>query len=175
MVTPYASAALPTRVDGVTYADGSTFMPAAEGDLETVTGPEQTPPPVLYGGWVLAYVQFSFIGNIGVQTSYVVLQTGMGDGLWLDLAWCVNTSISGTPLYWLSTVMAGANAVRQSRVVGDAPATALGSNALPLGGQIRFVGKSTITYGTSSSSASLAPGSVPGVYATIKYKLGGIR
>lgn len=166
-----------TKGGGAGYSTLSAPMPAAEGDLWNlaVTPPAQDPPATLWATAVMASVQFSFVGNIGSQTSYVVLQTGFGDGNWFDVAWCGPTGVSGTPLFWLSGTRYAANALQQNRAVGSAPSPLVGFNNIGLLGQFRFVGKSTVSYSTSSSSASLAPGVLPGVYVTIKYRLDGHR
>ncbi len=174
MAGPYASASILGQTDGVTYAS-SALMPGAEGDLYNGTGIDQSPPAVLYGLAVQASVQFTFQGNVGSDSAYVVMQTGFGDGNWFDVAWCNTSVISGTPLYYLASGRYGPNVFQQSRTVGTAPGPANSYNTTGVLGQIRFVGKATVGFLTSSSSLSAVPGVIPGVYVTIRYKLEGHR
>ena len=171
---PYDTVALPTRTAGVVYAS-NYLLPAAEADLSSILYPEQTPPPTLYGCAVQASVQFSFAGNVSSNSAYVVLQTGWGDGTWFDVAWCNISVITGTPLYYLASGRYGPNVFLQNRAVGTAPGPANSYNNTGILGQIRFVGKASVGFATSSSSMSPIPGVVPGVYVTVKYKLDGRR
>ncbi len=174
--TPYASASLSTQGDGILYASGVT-IPAAEGDLSDITarGLSQTPPPTLWVAALVADVVFTALGNLGSNTSYVVLQGDFSDGQWFDLAWCTWTGMSGSASFLLAAGSSGANSF-QSRTAGNAPSPANGSNQCPLPGRFRFVGKSTITSGTSSSSS--VPGGQgvgPAVLVTIRYRPAGPR
>ena len=180
MTSPYDSAALATQADGLLYAD-NVLVPAAEGDLSTVVasqGLKQTPVPVLYASHVIASVVFSYAGNIGSQVTYVVMQTSMNGNHWFDLAWLTDTNIAAPAgsyvAYALESARYGPASLR-NRASGVAPSPANSYNTLGLMGLIRFVGKNTTTFGTSSSSQSLTPGTVPGVSVTIKYKLEGHR
>jgi hypothetical protein len=132
------------------------------------------PAPVLYTEAVLASVVLTAVGSLTSNTTYVVLQTDLGDGVWIDVAWCVWTGLSGSVTFVLSGGVAGANSFQQSRASGTAPGSN-GSNQIPLGGRIRFVGKSTINSSSSSPSPSPGPAPLPGVAVTIRFKLLGLR
>jgi hypothetical protein len=165
----YASTAIPLTKDGTPYAVASP-VPVLEGDVANTApgnypvGPDQA---------ALAVVTLTAQGAMSNQTTYIVMQTALSDGTWIDLAWCTWTGTSGSVTFVLSGGAAGANAFQQ-RVAGVSPAPALGSNQCPLGGQIRFVGKSS--QGSSSSSSSAGPAAVtPAVLASIVFKLLGLR
>lgn len=159
------------NADGLVYAD-ATPLTAQEADLYNKTVRANVDPAtVVYGQSILAIVVFAVTGSISSNTSYVVMQTDLGGGNWVDIAWCLFTGTTGTQVNALSNGIAGANSFRQSRASGSAPASD-GSNQCQLGGRIRFVGKSTIG-GSSSSSSS---GSViNGVNVTIRFKMCGLR
>lgn len=152
--------------DGVVYASAVPLV-STEASLGNTSITD--PISVIEGQEVVAVVKLSITGIIVSCNAYVVMQTDMGDGTWIDIAWIVSTQRQGTATYVLCAGGRGAmnNAIQQSRDVGQAPQPqANGSNAIPLGGRIRFVGKSTMLGGSSS-----APGLTSGVYATITYKL----
>lgn len=170
----YANIAPNPPYDGLVYASAAR-VPAAEGDVGNQTGKLAPPVPVLYGEACLAIVELSIVGTLTTNTTYIVMQTDLGDGTWIDLAWCTWTGITGVANFVLSGGVAGANSFLQ-RVSGVAPSPVNGDNQIPLGGRIRFVGKSSVTTTSSSSSArSSAPGVVPGVQVSILYKLLGLR
>jgi hypothetical protein len=155
----YASTTLATLVDGNPYCTNRALT-SQELDLGT-------PISVVYNSSIIAVVTFNLSGN---TSSYVVMQTSVDGGTtWVDMAWCVTTS-SGILIFVLSGGMDGANAFQNTRAAGTAPLSA-GSNQIPLGGLIRFVGKGT---GTSSSSSSSA-GSLPPLGVSISYKTVGLR
>ena len=106
-------------------------------------------------------------GGPGSQNSYVVMQTDLGDGVWIDVAWCVYTNTQAPGVFVFSGGVAGNNAFQQTRQAGQFPnPQANGSNAMVLGGRVRFVGRSILS-GQSSGS----PGGLWAVTATIRYKL----
>ncbi len=156
--------------DGVTYAS-SKVMPALEGDLFNGPDVNQDPLSVVYQEACVASVNFAVTGGPSSNSTYVVMQTRLADGTWFDVAWCLWTGTQGQASFWLSSGVAGANAFQQSRAVGTAPSSS-GSNQCCLGGQVRFVGKSTL--GASSSSSS-SPGQPLQVTVTITAKLLGLR
>ncbi len=173
--TPYANVFPVARVGGVIYAN-QTVMPAAEGDLITPANAglaNVDPFPVDFNSSILAVVEFSTAGNIINNTSYVVMQTDLGDGTWIDLAWCTWTGTGATAVFGLAAGAFAGNAFQQSRSVGTAPTPANGSVQCPLGGRIRFVGKATVN--TSPGSSSLGPAANNEVIVTILYKLVGLR
>lgn len=176
----FANATPGATTDGITYSSAAA-LPAAEGDLWN--GVRFDPIPVPYEAAIVASVELSVVGNPANNSAYVILQTDLGDGVWYDLAWCVWTGTTGSANFLLSAGVGGANSFQQSRAVGTAPA-GNGSNQCPLGARVRFVGKATLTAGSStpgtfdsssSSSGAGTPAAVPTVTATIKYKLTPLR
>lgn len=162
-VTPIAA------VDGVLYAN-AVPLTSTEADLfNLVSGLD--PIPVVYGQAVLAIVKLVVSGSPGQNSTYVVMQTDLGDGVWVDVAWCKYTDTQLTQTFVLSAGGVGSinNAFQNSRASGSAPGSS-GSNQMLLGGRIRFVGKTTFTGGSSASS-----GGTIGVLATIRYKLLGLN
>lgn len=153
-------------IDGVIYAS-STPLTSTEASLNNQAIPD--PIPVIEGQEIVAVIKLTVNGIIVGNTTYIVMQTDLGDGTWIDVAWIVNTINQGTAIYVLCGGGRGimANAFQQSRQSGQAPVVqANGSNAVPLGGRVRFIGKTTIVGGSSSVS-----GTTSGVLATITYKL----
>lgn len=128
-----------------------------------------TPDPIAveYGQAILAIIQLSINGIVTANNTYVVMQVDMGDGVWLDVAWLVWTASQGSAVFVLCGGGLGAmnNSFQQTRQPGQFPASN-GSNAVPLAGRIRFVGKSSFSGGSSSLA-----GLNTQVSATIKYKL----
>lgn len=158
----------PAPTDGVLYANAVPLV-STEADLFGGAGAQYVDPvPALWGQTVVAVVQLTISGSIATDAAYVVMQTDMGDGVWIDVAWIVSTLTVGTQTFVLCGGNLGAanNAFQQTRAAGSSPGSN-GSNAMPLGGRIRFVGKATTTGGSSSA----APGVAPGVQATIRYKI----
>lgn len=151
--------------DGITYG---TSVPLTSTEATLGDG-LITPDPIAteYGQAIVAVVKLTVTGLIISQNSYVVMQQDMGDGVWVDIAWCLFTGNQGTATFVLSGGGVGAmnNSFQQTRQSGQFPASA-GSNAGPLGGRIRFVGKTTSTGGSSATVGTAA-----NVAATIKYKL----
>lgn len=165
----YASISPSSNVDGILYAD-NTPITSTEADLCTMgTIPNLDPLPVLYGQAAVAIVELSVSGNPAGNSTYVVMQTDFGDGVWIDVAWCFynETQSAGTFVLCGGGVGSINNAFRQTRQSGSVPnPQANGSNAMPLGGRIRFVGKSVFTGGSS-----YVAGAFVGVYATIRVKV----
>lgn len=151
--------------DGVPYSL-SVPITFQEADLNGGTNVPSGPIPVEYGQTVVAVVQLSINGIIVGSNAYVVMQTLLG-GQWIDLAWAVTALNQGTAVFVLSGGGIGAmnNAFQQTRQPGQFPAST-GSNAVPLGGQVRFVGKATAVGGSSSLAGTTA-----GLSCTINYRL----
>mgnify|MGYP001583974206 CR=1 FL=1 len=125
--------------------------------------------PVIAGQTIIAVVQLTLNGHVTGNSAYVFLQTDLGDGVWVDVAWCRTTVTDGSAKFVLCGGGLGAmnNAFGPLRQSGSAPATqANGSNAVPLGGRCRFSGFATSVGGSSSISGTTA-----GTLATITYKL----
>jgi hypothetical protein len=153
--------------DGITYC---TAVPLVSTEADLGDG-LLTPDPVAveYGQIIVAVVQLSINGLVVANNTYVVMQTDMGDGVWVDAAWVVWTANQGSAVFVLCGGGTGqqANAFQQSRQPGQFPQPqANGSNAVPLAGRVRFVGKSSFSGGSSSLA-----GVTTSVSATIKYKL----
>lgn len=162
-ITPLAGS------DGVLYAN-AVPLTSTEASLLGGTGVQTTDPvPTLFGQAVSAVVQLSITGHITGNNSYVAMQIDMGDGVWIDLNWCVWTGSDGSATFVFSNGIAGANTVQQSRQAGGFPSSS-GSNQLCLGGRMRFVGKATAVGGSSGT-----PGQNTNVIATIRYRLLGLR
>ncbi len=159
---------IPTAgTDGIPYAT-NVPMTATEADLgdgaKTVA-----PIAVEEGQTVVAVVKLSVNGNIFGNTTMVFLQTDLGDGTWIDVAWCIWQNTTGSAIFVLCGGGLGAMnaAFQQTRNPSFPPATqSNGSNACPLGGRVRFSGFSKISGGSSS-----APGVTTQVLATITYKI----
>jgi|SRR5215831_21124009 len=161
--------------DGALYCNNE-LVPAAEASLFNLASPPFFDPvPVLYGEAVFAIVELSANGAITSETTYVVMQTALSDETWIDMAWCTWSGTTGAANFVLTGGVAGANAFQQTRATGTAPTPLLGSNQAPLGGRLRFVGKSTVNASSSSSSSSSSRGKATGIYAKILYKILGLR
>lgn len=158
---------VPTALtDGVLYAS-ATPLTSTEASLGNQSTPD--PVPVVEGQEIVAVVKLSVNGIIVGNNTYIVMQTDLGDGTWVDVAWAVWTGTQGTATFVMSGGGRGAmnNVFQQSRNSGQAPQPqSNGSNAVPLGGRVRFVGKTTMVGGSSSVS-----GVTTAVAATITYKL----
>jgi hypothetical protein len=153
--------------DGITYGT-AVPLTAQEADLGDGL---KTPGPVAveYGQVMVAVVVLTINGYVVANTSYVVMQTDMGDGVWVDAAWCVWLGHQGSATFILCGGGLGAqnNAFQQTRAAGSPPTPQTnGSNAVPLAGRVRFVGASVFSGGSSSLA-----GLTTSVSATIKYKL----
>lgn len=159
----FATATIGAQTDGLPYATGAV-MTTSEASLFNQTPPGLLDPvPLPYEAAVAAVVEMTVTGTPDATSAYVVAQTDLGDGVWLDVAWCLCTATSGTVTFLLSAGVAGAGVFQQTRAAGTAPGSS-GANQCVLGGRIRFVGKATFTNGTS-----------PKVTVTIRYRLLGLR
>lgn len=152
---------------GIPYATDVPITPpeAALGDgLKTPVN-----IAVAEGQTIVGVVVLEVNGHITGNNTFVFLQTDLGDGVWVDVAWCNTKITDGSATFVLCGGGIGAmnNSIGPLRRSGSAPATqANGSNSLPLGGRCRFTGFSALTGGSSSIA-----GTVPLVNATITYKL----
>lgn len=157
----YANIDMRPRFDGIVYAS-SVPMTSTEADLWNGSGPH--PIPIDIGEAMQAVVQLIQQGGMTGQNSYVIMQTDLGDGVWIDVAGIVYTNVNVPGTFLLSGGIAGNNAFQQSRQVGGFPAANF-SNAMVMGGRVRFVGKTTLTGGSSA-----AAGVTAGMLATVTYK-----
>ena len=169
MPPTYAPIATALKGDGINYA---TSVPLTATEADVYNGVGGDPVQIVYGQAVLAIVKLVPRGNPISVNSYVVMQTDLNsDGTWFDVAWCVHTNKNVTGVYALSGGVAGANSVTQARQAGSFPTPqANGSNQIPLGGRVRFVGKADIVGGSS-----LSPGIVSGIDVSVTYKLLGLK
>lgn len=156
-------------VDGIPYA---TAVPITltEADLNGGTNVPTGPIPVEYGQVISAVVQLSFNGSVVGNNTYVVMQTDMGDGLWIDVAWVIWTGNQGTATFVLTGGGGGgfvAGTYQQTRQSNSPPTPqANGTSGVPIAGRVRFVGKSAFVGGSSSLFGTSAQ-----ISATIKYKV----
>ena len=166
----YANITPQALKDGILYAN-QVPLTSTEADLYSGTTALDAldPIPIAYNEAILAIVQMQPKGITGQENSYVVMQTDMGDGTWIDVAWCVYTDPAALGIFVLSGGIAGATSVQQTRQTGAQPSSG-GANQITLGGRVRFVGKSTLAGGSSSG-----PFGTAAIYATIYYKLLGLR
>lgn len=153
--------------DGIVYASAVPLTPteAALGDALQV--PAMI--PVAEGQTVVAVVKLTVSGYVVANSTFVFLQTDLGDGTWIDVAWCFFKGNQGSATFVLCGGGIGAinNAFEQSRQASSTPAAqANGSNAVPLGGRVRFTGFSKFVGGSSNLA-----GTPTTVSATITYAL----
>lgn len=151
--------------EGLLYC---TAVPLTFTEADLSDGSSPDPIPTEAGQAIVATVVLTVVGHVVGNNTYVVLQTDLGEGLWVDLNWCVFTSSDGSGTFVFSNGVAGANSFQQSRGTGATPTPqTVGSNQLTLGGRIRFIGKTVLTAGCSSSIGL----NTAQVTATIRYKL----
>jgi len=153
---------------GIVYANAVPLTPTEAALGDALVTPSAI-IPIVEGQTIVAVVQLSINGFITGNGTFVFLQTDLGDGTWIDVAWCFYNKTQASSTFVLCGGGLGAmnNAFEQTRKSGSAPVTqANGSNAVPLGGRVRFSGFSTTVGGSSS-----APGVSTRVSATITYKL----
>lgn len=171
---PITANIVPTAgTDGIVYA---TNVPLTS--TEAALGDGLLTPaliPTTFNQAVVAVVQLSINGYITANSSYVVMQMDVGDGVWVDMCWCFWDGRQGSAVFVMSNGIAGANVFQQSRQTGQVPVNTSnvqgnGSNQMTLGGRIRFVGKAVMVGGSSSVS-----GITTAVKATITYRLQPLR
>ncbi len=154
-------------IDGVVYAL-ATPLTTTEATLGNQSIAD--PIPVIEGQEIVAVVKLSVNGLIVANNTYVVMQTDLnGDATWIDVAWLVSTIQQGTAIFVLCGGGRGAmnNAFQQTRQANQTPnPQTVGSVAVPLGGRVRFVGRSLMAGGSSSIS-----GITTAVSVTITYRL----
>ncbi len=157
---------IPTALtDGIPYSS-SVPLTTTEADLNGGTNVPTSPIGIADGQTIVAVVKLSINGLVGGNNSYVVMQTDLGDGTWIDVAWAVWTGKQGLATFVLCGGGLGQenNAFQQTR--SNSPPASSGSNVVPLGGRVRFVGASSFNAGSSSLS-----GLTTAVSATITYRL----
>lgn len=156
-------------LDGLLYAD-AVPLTSTEAALFGGSGAQGLSMiPVTYGQAILVIGTLSLNGIATGNSTFVVLQTDLGDGTWVDVAWFFWDKAQGSATFVLCGGGVGSvnNAFQQSRSSGQVPQPQQsGSNALPLGGRVRIVGKTVMTSGSSS-----APGVATVVTASVRYKV----
>ncbi len=165
---PAANIVPTASTDGIPYSI-SVPLTSTEADLNGGTNVPTAPIGIAEGQSIVAVVKLAINGLIVGNNTYIVMQTDLGDGTWIDVAWIVWTGSQGNATFVLCGGGLGVmnNAFQQSRSSGQPPTPqANGSNAVPLGGRVRFVGKTTQVGGSSSLA-----GVTTAVSATITYKL----
>lgn len=169
-MTAFANITPTALTDGMVYATSVPVTPteAVLGDAAKTLAII----PVAEGQTIVAVVQLSTNGHLTGNNTFIFLQTDLGDGNWVDVAWCQFTDTDRDPKNPALFVLCGGgigamnNAFRQ-RTTGSAPSSqANGSNAVPLGGRCRFTGIAFLVGGSSSIA-----GSVPQPQVTITFKL----
>lgn len=153
--------------DGVLYANAVPLTA-----IEAALGDGLLTPALIAiaeGQTIVAVAKFSVNGLVVASSTFLFLQTDLGDGTWIDVAWCYWNGGQGTATFVLCGGGLGAmnNAFQQLRNPSSAPLSqANGSNAVPLGGRCRFTGFTKFVGGSSSLA-----GVTTSVSATITYKL----
>lgn len=154
-------------IDGVVYAS-STPLTSTEASLSNQS--TSNPIAVVEGQEIVAVAKLVVTGLITGNSTYIILQTDLGgDGTWIDVAWIFSNITQGQATFVLCGGGRGTmnNAFQQIRQVNQVPQPQTnGSNVVPLGGRVRFVGRTNMTGGSSSIS-----GTPSGVSVTITYKL----
>src|SRR5262249_13600799 len=148
-------------------------VPAAEGDLWN--GPGASPLPNPYGRGLTATITLTAQGTVVSNTTYVVIQTrNSPSDAWVDCGWIKWTG-NGTST-WLVSIPAQdvTNVFNQTRTTGQDPG-ASGTNAVTLGGQVRVVGKATLSGSAGSSSSSGVPGAGLAILADVSLAIHGAR
>ncbi len=113
---------------------------------------------------LLAIVQFTVSGGPATNTSYVCLQTDLGDGVWVDVASILEATDTSNQTYTYTMATAFTTDVLGPQRANNTAPSSSGASGMPLGPRIRFTGKGVVSGGSS-----------PKVLATIKYKFQGLR
>ena len=127
---------------------------------------QSTGDPVLPRGHahsINAVGTITITGGPSTTEAYVVMQTDLGNGIWIDVAWFPTAATSGTKTFYLSCIQSVSVCVEQTRASGTAPGFA-GASSVGLLDRIRFVGKAVFTGGTN-----------PAATVSLSYKLLGLR
>src|SRR6516162_10064354 len=108
--------------DGILYAN-AVPLTTNEVDLYGGSGvPLPDPISVEYCQSILAIVQLSLTIQVGSNSSYIVMQTDLGDNVWVDASWLLWTAKTPqTAIFVLTNGSWGDNAFQQSRVAGTPP------------------------------------------------------
>ncbi len=169
----YANITPLSNSDGVLYASSVPITPTEADLYNQTTNPNLDPITIPYGQAIEAIIVLVVSGAPGGNSTYVVMQTDLGGGVWVDVCWVVYTDTEAPGTFVMSAGAGGAvnNAFQQTRGSGSVPSPqANGSNQMILGSRIRFVGKSVLSGGSSYSQGGFA-----GVLATIRYRVLGLN
>lgn len=168
----FANIVTTAETDGIVYANAVPITPT-----EGVLGDNAQVPtiiPIAEGQTLVATIKLWSTGHLTGNNTYVFLQTDLGDGNWVDVAWCRFTdtdTLVGNPATFVicgGGLGAMNNAFGPLRRTSSPPSTqASGSNAMPLGGRCRFTGFGILS-GGSSSAAGLNTGNPA---CTITYRI----
>lgn len=164
---PFANITPTAPTDGIRYSLNVPLTTTEANLGDQLRSPD--PIPVVEGQTIVAVVKLTVNGLIVGSNAYVIMQTDLDDNVWIDVAWAVWTGGQGTATFVLCGGGLGAmnNAFQQVRQTNQFPIVqAAGSNAVPLGGRIRFVGRASLISGSSSIA-----GTTPQVLTTITYRL----
>lgn len=163
------------QTDGLVYSD-AVPLTSTEADLRGGSGVQVGAPiATVFGQAIAAVIQLSIDGFMTGNSTYVVMQMDVGNGIWIDMNWLFWNQVQGSATFLFSNGIAGATTYQQTRNAGQVPvdsngAQGNGNNQLALGGRIRFVGKTVATGGSSSTQ-----GNMNQVTATITYRLQPLR
>jgi hypothetical protein len=169
VASPWANIVPSSQVGGIYYCQ-NVVLPSFEADLGV-------PVSLIYHRALTAVVELTPV-NVSVNTSYVVLQTDVGDGVWCDVCGAGFSSTTGVTFFFDASVQNANTVVQQTRAQGTPPSPLAGSNPISLGARFRFTGQANLTGSSSSaSSATSSTSSGGGVYilATVRYHLTGLR
>ncbi len=153
--------------DGILYANAVPLTPTEASLGDTLLTPAII--PMIEGQTIVGVVRLVPNGIMNQNNTNIFLQTDLGDGTWIDVAWCsfTSTQVPGTFVLCGGGLGAMNNAFQQSRLSGNSPAPqGNGSNACPIGGRCRFTGFARFSGGSSS-----APGVSTLITATITYRI----
>jgi hypothetical protein len=170
-MTQFASINIPGAGPGVYYCRNK-LIPSIEGDLANIGDQMPDPITISYAQGISAVVELSTQGAVIAQTSYVVMQGDMGDGVWFDMAWINYSTLTPINFMLFDGMPTSGVLQQQTRAVGTAPTPTTGSNQMPLPHRVRFIGKANVNAGSSSSSLSSGVIALtPGVLCNVLYKL----
>src|SRR5690349_8827934 len=111
--------------DGILYAN-AVPLTSTEADVSGSSDsntPVQTVSPfsTKYGEAIAAVIQLSINGYVTGNSTYIVMQMDMGDGVWIDMNWLFWNQVQGTATFVFSNGIAGANTFQQSRNANQVP------------------------------------------------------
>src|SRR4051794_10390773 len=114
-MTIFANIAPTPLTDGIPYA---TNVPITSSEADLGDGLKTpTPIPIIDGQTLVAVVKLAINGHVTGNNCFVFLQTDLGDGTWIDVAWCYFNKADGVGTSVLCGGGLGAmsNSFQQSR------------------------------------------------------------